>query len=336
MKKMDRLQMAKQVVGNFKRILVVVALMCGLALCSRPVSAQTTVFSDTFGSGSTTNTGNAPTANSTSYSTFSSKPITTTIGANDLGMALAATTGGAAEWQALFTSTPVTLSTVGDYVDFQLTFNNTSNTLTGTGGLYLGLYNSHDSAPLLNLSNYGTVTQAGGASGWTGTVGAFAPSGSSNKIWDRPAQTNVTGGANQELLGNGISGGATYDYPKGVTLTGASAASTLNLINGSTYTMDFTIWLTASGFAVTNSIYSGAGTGGTLLGQVAGTSNSVASLSFDGMAFGWYEKVSAGTASAMDVDSIAIRTDVIPEPSTIMLVLAGFGLLVSAWKFRRS
>jgi hypothetical protein len=314
-----RREKVMQRVRQLFSVAVVLAAVLGLGFYGQPASADITVFSDTFASGSTTNTGNAPTANSTSYSTFSSKAITTTMGANDLGMAMGATTGGGAEWQALFTSTPLTLSTVGDYVNFQLTFVNTQNILTGTGLLYLGLYNSGGSAPLLNLTNYGTVTQADGAQGWQGIVGAFATNGVSSKIWGRPAQTLA--GADQELLGNGVSSGATYNNPKGGQLTGASAVTSILLNNGGTYTMNFRIWLTASGLAVTNSIFDGAGTGGTLLGQVAGTSNGVASISFDGMAFGWYEKAATpGLASAMDVNSIAITTNVIPEPSTLVLV----------------
>jgi hypothetical protein len=316
----------KMKMGNkSEMVALAIAVMCAVTLSSQQVLADATVFSDSFGSGSTLNTGNAPTANSTSYSTYSSKVITTTIGANDLGMAInGPTTGGGAEWEALFTSSPITLSSVGDYIDFQLTFINTSNLVAGTGSaVQIGLYNSGGVAPLLNLSNNQTA-QAGGAQNWQGIAGGFLTSGQNQKIYGRPAQA-VGANANQELLGNGISG-STYQNPKGGQLTGASVASTVANVNGSTNTIDFRIWLTATGLSVTNTLYSGTDTSGSVLGLVAGTSNGVSSISFDAMAFGWYSKsASPGLTSAMDVNSLAITTNVVPEPSTLALV--GLGLL---------
>ena len=321
-------------------IVITLAVLCALLTFATQQGVAQTVFSNTFGSGSVINSGQAPTADSTSYSSASSKAITTSIGANDLNISLVATTGGLAEYQALFispNSSAINLLSVGDYIDFTMTFINTANILTGLGSqLYIGLDNSGGVAPLLNLANGIGTAQSGGAQNWVGIVGRTAQNTASSSIYIRPAQTLL--GADQELLGNSVSSSATYNNPKGGTLTGGTATSSAVLNNGGTYTLELTIWDNGSGFTVTNTLFSGAGIGGTVLSQVVGTTNAT-SLAYDALAFGWYQKGTVGTitnATAMDVDSILITSNTIPEPSTLMLAGAGLGLMLAVIRRRRS
>jgi len=79
--------------------------------------AQTAVFSDNFGNGSTFNgvstPGGTPTASSTSYDFSSSKTGVESLSSGNLTFGLSsATTSGFVEAQAVFTSTPVVLATV--------------------------------------------------------------------------------------------------------------------------------------------------------------------------------------------------------------------------------
>src|SRR5262245_55601974 len=101
-----------------KKILVFLASFA--VLTAAPLSSEATLFfEDFFFNGSTlTNAVNAtPTTNSTSYQLSSSKAVTSTNALPDfLKYGIAATTGGGVEAQALFTTNPVSLSTIGDYV----------------------------------------------------------------------------------------------------------------------------------------------------------------------------------------------------------------------------
>jgi hypothetical protein len=225
----------------------------------------------------------------------------------------------------LFTSTPVALQNVGNHIDFQLVFNDTSNLLAGTSSqLYMGLYNSGGVAPLTDNSD--TVTNTGGVQNWLGYVGMVATNSAKSQINTRPAQTS---GNEQDLLGNGNSSGFSYSNPKGLQLTGASATSVAALTKGNQYTDDLTIWLSASGvLTITNTLYNGVGTGGSVLSQTFGTAGGVTNVTstFDGLAFGWYSD-GADVPSAMDADSITITTN-IPEPSTLALLGTGLALMI--------
>jgi hypothetical protein len=302
-------------------------------------SAQVTVFNDTFGSGSTINSGNAPTANSTSYDTAGSKAYTDSIGANDLNLSLSGANGVEAE--ALFTTTAVSLQNIGDFIDIQLVFNNTSNLLSSAAGanaagnqVYIGLFNSGGVAPLTTVGASISTFVSGGVQNWVGYSGFIATNGASSKIDTRTAQS---AGADQDLLGNDVSGSNSYDNPKGSQLNGASSSSSAtpaSFLNGSVYTLELKIWVNGAGsLSETNSLYTGSGTGGTVLSRSAGTAAGTTNVtsSFDGMAFGWYDK--GAVASAMDAQSIAITTN-IPEPSTWMLVASGLALMVG-WVRRR-
>src|SRR5262245_23008767 len=97
-----------------------------LALLALSTQAAT-VFSDNFATSSLNSfSPAAPTSNSTAYQLFSSKAWSPTpgIAANDLKFGISTTTSGHIEAQALFTTTPVALTTVGDYIEMTVTFTN--------------------------------------------------------------------------------------------------------------------------------------------------------------------------------------------------------------------
>ncbi len=319
---------------------VSVVVACISVLFVPRASAQVTIFSDTFGSGSTVNSGNAPTANSTSYDTAGSKPYTDSIGANDLNLSLSGANGVEAE--ALFTTAAVSLQNIGDYIDIQLVFNNTSNLLSSAAApnaagnqLYIGLFNSGGVAPLTTVGGSISTFVTGGVQNWVGYAGFVATNGASSKIDTRTAQT---AGADQDLLGNDVSSSNSYDNPKGTQLNGASSTSSAtpaSFLSGSVYTLDLKIWVNAAAsLSETNTLFTGSGTAGTVLSQSAGTAAGTTNVtsSFDGMAFGWYDK--GAVASAMDAQSITITSNV-PEPSTWMLVGSGLALLIGLARRRR-
>ena len=229
--------------------------------------------------------------------------------------------GVGVEAQALFTTSPVALQNVGDFIDFQLVFNDTSNLLAGTSAqLYMGLYNSGGVAPLTDNSD--TVTNTGGVQNWLGYVGMTATNNGASQIFTRPAQTS---GNEQDLLGNGNSSSFAYKNPQGVIVNGATATSSAALTKGSTYTNDLRIWISAAGvLSITNTLSSG----GSVLSQTFGTAGGATNLTstFDGLAFGWYSN-GADVPSAMDVDSVTITTS-IPEPSALALLATGLALMI--------
>jgi hypothetical protein len=321
-------------------ISVVVMCLCGLS--AQRVSADVTLFNDTFGSGSTLNAApSAPTANSTSYEQGLGVTVTGSSGSiasGDLSLRSGTTSSIVDEIGALFTTSPLTLSGIGSEIDLQIVWVGTSNILTGTSSgtsqVAIGLYNSGGSAPQQGTTIFSsTSSPTGGAKGWDG-YGANVFQAATAKIYPRSPQNNGTLATNQELLFNNASSSQSYHDPSGGNLTGASKSSTNNLTAGATYTSELRITLTgAASLAVSNTLFSGAGTGGTVLWSENGTTNNATDLTFDGLAFGWrYSGTSA--ASQLDINSIAVTTN-IPEPSTWMLVGSGLALMVGLARRRR-
>jgi len=211
---------------------VTMAVVCALALYGRPVQA-TTLFDDTFNNGSTTGYGDTPTSNSTSYDQASTKPSTTTVAANDLNVALPSTTSGAVEEQALFTSSPVTLSAAGNYVDLTITFVNHGIASSGAvDNFTLGLFNSGGVSPLLTMQSSLSQTIGGGVQNWLGFSKYYVGRRyQHSRLFGRPAQSLASGA--QDLLFSGSFTGA-YCNPKGIQ-SGSTIAG-FSLVDGSTYT----------------------------------------------------------------------------------------------------
>jgi len=261
----------------------------------------------------------------------------------DLDMAITtASHGSALEDEVAFAGTPITLG-AGDWIEFDLTFTDVSNVEVagGNDSLWMGLYNTGGVAPLSGsqgqaLTNAGlNQNLSGGVQGWTGYFSQILSggNGTSSKVFQRAAQSASQG--DQDLLFNNASGGNTFNHPIATSLSGSST-STFVATNGAVYTETFRVTNTGSGLAVTNLMYAGAGTGGAQLYALGGVTNSLVGgvTGFDGLAYGWNEKTLTA-AREWDITSLVVTTD-IPEPSSVMLLIAGLGLAVGLVSRRRS
>ncbi|HTR40282.1 MAG TPA: glycosyl hydrolase family 28 protein [Pseudomonadales bacterium] len=271
------------------------------------------VFTDTF-SGSTLDSASpaAPTPTGTAYEILSSKSWSPSpvISTGHLKFGIGATTSGLIEAQALFTNSPIDLGMPGNSISLIITFTDTAGLLTQSGSLGFGLYNSGGGNFPVPGGLDGTLSGTGNATGntqtWVGYVGQLSFTGMNSQIITRPAQTG-TANNNQE----GVTTGSGSSYSGPVTIGSASAAPSLTLAAGSTYTEMLSI--TAAGstsLAITNSLYAGTSTNGTLLSQFGGiaASSTLLTTSFDAFAIGWRaQPASNGTASAIDINQIIIN-----------------------------
>ncbi len=307
--------------------------------------AQTTVFSDAFGAGSTLDGANTtPTATSTGYQIASTKSTTgSSIGAGDLKVTFGSTSSGIAEIQALFSTSPISLTSVGDFVDLNITFTDTSGLLPGASSFIAGgLYNSAGSAPVNNgqLASSGiggTTFPNGNAANWAGYVGLIRPTtGSSSAIVTRPVQlgTAATPNTVQELIGNNFSASGGYNNPAGTSLHSQAAA--VALTTGAIYKYDFKVTLGAGNtLTVADTLTTADGL--TTLFADSGTASgtNVIATSFDGLAFG-DRSGTAGSANTVDISQITV-TDNMSAPEPGVLALSGLGALVlaAARRFRK-
>ena len=294
-------------------------------------------FSDTFAT-STMNAASpaAPTATSTNYAVLSSKNATaSSIAPGHLNLTMASTTSGLNEIQALFSSTPLTLAAVGDYVQLTAVFTTTNINAGGNSTLNIGLFDSNGTTPVTGGALNGatatgllidTSSTSGFAVGWEGYVARVGVAGGASPVtFARPAQLDTTN-ESQDLLFNNAATGA-FDNPGGTNTTGNTGTSGATLANA-TYTMTLKLTLAAAGaLSVENHLYSGVGTAGTELHNRFGTAATPLTTSFDGLSIG-YREVIAG-ANGMDFSSIAVDTNLpVPEPTSLALLgLGAIGLL---------
>jgi hypothetical protein len=223
-----------------------------------------------------------------------------------LQFGIAPTTSGIIEAQALFTNSPVTLVNPGDSILLLVTFTNTSGLLTESGSLGFGLYNSGQNFPVpggLNGSLGSTGNATGNAQTWAGYVGQLSFTGINSLVVTRPPQTG-TGNNNQEA----VTTGSSASYTGGQTIGSASTTPSVTLTVGNPYTEVFAITLTgANALDITNSLYAGTSTNGTLLSQFGGIASGSTYLtnSFDALAIGWRAEANT-TASAIDINQISV------------------------------
>jgi len=280
-------------------------------LASSLVSPGATVFSDVFSS-STLNSISpaAPTTTSTAYQLFSSKTWNPapSLTANDLKFGIGNTTSGHIEAQALFSTSPIALTNIGDWLELTVSFLNTSGLFAQAGHVGFGLYNSDGVAPLAGGMNstavVGTTGVTGGAQGWLGYVSQIAYNGGNHRIATRPAQT-VTTGNNQDLITDGSS---SQSYLNDVQLAGTASSFTQAV--GSQLTEALRITLTASDtLQIVSKLYLGGDTNGTLLVSQSASAVGANFLtnSFDAFCIGW--RATANTlATLIDIQSLAVTT----------------------------
>ncbi len=302
------------------------------------------IFSDDFSSSTVNVAPVAPTSTSTSYEIASTKNApAASMSTGNFSFGLPSTSSAFVEAQALFPS--VTLGSVGDYVNLNFVFTDTSGILGGSGTsatLNVGLYDSGGVAPLTGLDQSGlssaTTYNTGGAQLWQGYMGRVFQSGTAG-IYTRNQQNAVTDGTgndnngNQDLLFTGA-GTGTYKNPTGTSL--GTAASALALTGGNQYTVNYRITSSAAGqYTIAYDLYDGVGTGGTDLWSQSVTTSTILTSTFSGMAIGWrYSGVSSDPASTMDVNSLTIdAVSSVPEPAS--MAIFGFGVLGMVLGYRR-
>lgn len=329
-----------------KKLNVAVTLAVAAAASLLATAAHAAVIlNDNISASSTVTDSATVTTSAATYqiaSTKSSNP-TPTAAAGDMNVGLVATTSGVIEAESLFTSSPITLASAGNFITYSITFKDTAIGVTGnTDTLYFGLYNSGSpqSAPMSGLLQAGLsasgTASTGGVTGWQGYLWQFAPvaTSSTGKVIDRPAQTS-TNSSNQDLVGNNASGG-TFTTPKGDTFpSNFNNTAAAGLTSGTVYTEQLTITANGDGTETfASNFYQGVDNTGTVVGSqtvslTAGTAMPTVINSFDGLAFGWRHS-GASAASSMDVSNITISTNVaaVPEPASLGALVAGGMILL--------
>ena len=333
------------------------SLAIALAL-STPLAAmaQTTVFSDNFSNGSTVQsaTPGAGTANSADYEVFGTvaAPSGQTIAANNLSFSSANTGSSLTEIEARFGGSATTLSTIGDSINLLLTFTDSGNVMiagqNSNASLNIGLFNSGGVNLNQGVRLDGTPQVTGGSQTYQGYVSRLFMNGNASSF-NRATQTigASTTSQNQDLLFNNVSGTGSFASPAGTTTTGTSGGTTplgnnVGLTAGNQYTISYTISLTAANAVkLEDKLFTGVGTGGTLLQDNAGTSTSGAFLgsSFDALGFGFRYASATTAVGTLDVNNINVTFTPAPapEPTTLAVsVFGGLGLLaLRRWKNRK-
>jgi uncharacterized repeat protein (TIGR01451 family) len=302
---------------------IAIALFAALAPC---VSQATVFFSDTLTNGSTINSVSPanPTLTNTAYQVISAKTYSPTPSisstSSDLRFGIASTSSGAFEIQALFATNPIALVLPGDYIQLTIVFTNTTGLLAlpgpGSSQLGIGLYNSGQAKPLPGGTNATTLlTNPGNANNWLGYVGQITSG--ANRIMTRPSQATAIDGWNQEVV---LSGSSTATY-RSQTTVGSAVAGTVTLTTNAPYTEVLTITMNdVNSLAITNILYSGPDTSGTVITNFGGIATNTTFLTggFDAFALGYQTKV-AGNPSLFDVFSVQVSGSVtaVSGPPTI-------------------
>jgi Pectinesterase/Immunoglobulin I-set domain/Bacterial Ig-like domain len=294
--------------------------------------SQTIVFQDNF-TGSSKSKLN-PTAASpgtlngtnTAYEIASSKGATgssITTGAMTIGGF--STTSGYCEAQALFTNTPIALTSAGQYIEAYYVFTDTNDVFNGNctnnAQLSIGLYNSGGSAPtngtfLWNggLSANSNQVPTGAAAAWLGYCGEIAYSKAvstwASAVYTRSNQT-AANNLNQGLCpSSGNSGGINLGQTAGVL-------GQPTLTANSQYTVDLKIYyVNSTTLAVTNSIYVGSGVGGSVFSsggftaQNGGLASGVNRLtnSFDAVCIAFRPTAAPGSIATLKVNQVTVNT----------------------------
>ena len=231
---------------------------------------------------------------------------------------MAGTTSGFVETQALFAAAPVQLLP-GTYLELTTTFVPTNILTTASDNLIVGFFNSGGTAPLSGLLNSGlsnslTTFATGGAKGWLGFNANIPLTGASPKMLNRAAQTAANNTV-QDVLVDSQSTSVGYSVPAGTSASSISPLST-TLTNGSTYTLDYKLSLSADGLTLTAamSLYNGTGTTGTgantLIGANTGkfTGTALLTKAFNALALGWRADAGTSSPSNLKISALSVKT----------------------------
>jgi hypothetical protein len=171
-----------------------------------------------------------------------------------------------------------------------------------------------------------TSTQSDHATGnartWAGYVGQLAFTGEDSRIMTRSSQSGSANN-NQELVTSGSS--SSYRNPSAATVGVASTAPSVTLVSGSPYTDSLSVTLVASNtLAITNRLYAGSSTNGTLLSEFGGVASTATYLThtFDALAVGWRARDNT-FATSIDINQIAVLLSFATSVSTLPPILTG-------------
>lgn len=327
-----------------------------LALSPALTIAQTSVYSTNFSTGErVSNNANYDVGDWTLASTKAITGISYATGSFAFG--IAATTSGFVEAQNRFSTSPLSLNNVNDFIQAKIKFTNVNNLLRSNGSanavsstLNIGLFDSASNNPTAGLES-GTAPNAlsttasspyatGNAQLWEGYGARLGVSGGAPNIgFTRPVQSGAgTTSANQELLFSGVGSGS-FVNPAAASF--GSASSTLaagSLANSTQYTLTYKITLSNSSEYTMVYTLANADETSTLqtVTAVATGANFLNNLTFDSIAIG-YRNAQATTgmttptslATAIALNSVDITTNTIaaiPEASSFA-AFAGLAVL---------
>jgi hypothetical protein len=302
-----------------------------------PLAGQSQVvtkFQDNFTSSTLNPTATSPgtvSSSQTAYEIGSSKSATsTTIASGTMTYGNFSTSSGYCEGQALFTGSPITLTTPGQYIEIYYVFTDTTTLFNGNGGaneeINIGLYNSGGSPPTNGtaLWNSGLTTgvttgDIGCTKGWLGYSGAFSYNNAASEIASRGAQT----AANDSDQGLGYNSSASLGNL--VSMAAVNLEPVLTV--GNQYTVDMKImYINSTTVAITNTLYNGAGNGGTIVSEGGWTGlfgtqvSNPNTMTFDGMCIGFRPTSSPTTAETMKINNVTVLLGTPIAPSIAGLI----------------
>jgi hypothetical protein len=323
--------------------------------------AQNTVFNDSF-TGDALNPAAypAPTATATGWTVASNKAAPAPVeSGGTLTINMAGTTSGFVETQALFAPAAVKLLP-GTYIELTGTFIPTNVLTTSSDNLVVGLFNSGGSAPATGLlssglSNALTTFSTGGAKGWLGFNANIPLTGASPKMLNRAAQTAANNTV-QDVLFASQSSSVGYTSPAAANFSISGNPATV-FVNGSTYTVDYKLSLSADGNTLTAlcRVFNGTGNTGTgantLVSSASGTitGSNLLTKAFDAFAIGWRADAGGSNPSNIMLTGLTVTTTggapwflMQPPPNTTVSLasdlnlIASVGGLVDSYQWQKS
>jgi autotransporter-associated beta strand protein len=208
----------------------------------------------------------------------------------------------------VFTKYPISLVTIGDYLELTYTFTDTTGVLqsssSATAALFVGLFNSGGVAPQsgTTMANSGfnsalTTAATGGTVNWVGFSSQMYNGSAGWRLYARPVQTTP----------NNLNQGLLYNYPQTSGNGGLIVPGSPNLIQGTQYTIQFRVTKSsATQLIVSNALYTGTSTSGVLFSntQWVVSGANLLTTNFDSLAIGY--RAGDSIIWTNDINNIAI------------------------------